>query len=412
MKLLFLNAVGVIGGAERVLISILSNLKTHCPNLHLILIVLTDGALIETAEKIGVEVIYLPLPQSINRLGDSGFKTRFRVLSKLNLLFQMGQSVPSLLGYLRQLKHTIQQLQPDLIHSNSIKTHLLLAFLRKVKCPIVWHIHDFYGTRPLVATLLKWAKRSATSAISISTAIATDAEALLNPLPIHTIYNTVDLNYFVPSSIEQHNSDCLNIGLVATFARWKGHEIFLQAAAQVMAAIGDIPVRFQIIGGPIYQTQGSQFSIEELQEIVKQLDLEPVVDFLGFQKEMVTVYQGLDIVVHASTQPEPFGLVILEAMACGKPVIVSCAGGAAELFTPHHDAIGVPPNDAPALAHALIELICDRNQRQRLGQHARETIEQRYRPEQQIEAIATVFQSLIHREFTQDQEFCLFVKSK
>src|SRR5262249_49509813 len=87
--------------------------------------------------------------------------------------------------------------------------------------------------------------------------------------------------------------------------------------------------------------------------------------------ELAAVYRALDIVVHASTQPEPFGRTIVEAMACAKPVIVSAAGGAAELFTPGHDAIGTPPRDVRALSSAIKELLLDCQLRQHIARNAR-----------------------------------------
>ena len=83
--------------------------------------------------------------------------------------------------------------------------------------------------------------------------------------------------------------------------------------------------------------------------------------------------RSLDIVVHASTQPEPFGMVIIEAMACGRAVIASQAGGAAELFVDGEDALAHPPGDATALARQIERLARDPELRSRIGAAGRET---------------------------------------
>jgi glycosyltransferase involved in cell wall biosynthesis len=80
--------------------------------------------------------------------------------------------------------------------------------------------------------------------------------------------------------------------------------------------------------------------------------------------------RALDVVVHASTSPEPFGLVIAEAMACERPVIVSVAGGAAEIVTLGVDALGHHPGDAEGLAARMTELAIDPALRRRLGSAA------------------------------------------
>ncbi len=101
-------------------------------------------------------------------------------------------------------------------------------------------------------------------------------------------------------------------------------------------------------------------------------------EFWSFQDNIVKVYNFLDIIVHASIQPEPFGLTIIEAMACGKPVIASQAGGAAELFTHEHDALGVAPKDIKELATAIERLIDSPQLCHYLGKNAQETVRQRF----------------------------------
>ena len=90
------------------------------------------------------------------------------------------------------------------------------------------------------------------------------------------------------------------------------------------------------------------------------------------------MYRSLDVVVHASTRPEPFGLTIAEGMACGRAVVAARTGGAAELFTPDQDAVAAPPGDATALAEALGHLIDRPSLRQSLGAEARRTAAARF----------------------------------
>jgi glycosyltransferase involved in cell wall biosynthesis len=91
--------------------------------------------------------------------------------------------------------------------------------------------------------------------------------------------------------------------------------------------------------------------------------------------------RGLDIVVHASTEPEPFGLVIAEALACGKAVIVSAAGGAAELVDDGTDAVTVVPGDTAALARAIERLAGDPFMRAQIGAAGRASAVRRFDPD-------------------------------
>jgi glycosyltransferase involved in cell wall biosynthesis len=206
---------------------------------------------------------------------------------------------------------------------------------------------------------------------------------------VRVIHNVVDTARFFPAAVDGRTLDqlsglpvpdspCLRIGLVATYARWKGHEVFLKAARALLDRGPQSPVRFYVIGGPIYATAGSQWTRAELLQQITELNLSNHVGLVEFQQDPADIYRALDIVVHASTQPEPFGLTIIEAMACGKPVVVSQAGGATELFTGNVDALGASPANAEELASRLQALAIDDALRTRLGEAAQRTARNRF----------------------------------
>jgi glycosyltransferase involved in cell wall biosynthesis len=99
--------------------------------------------------------------------------------------------------------------------------------------------------------------------------------------------------------------------------------------------------------------------------------IESCFGLVPFQDDVARVYRALNVVVHASTQPEPFGRTIIEAMACARPVIVARAGGAAELFKEGANAFGFEPCSAAKLAETMMRAL-DPAVRARLGQSARQ----------------------------------------
>src|SRR6202035_1639933 len=101
-----------------------------------------------------------------------------------------------------------------------------------------------------------------------------------------------------------------------------------------------------VVGGALYQTNGSQFAIDDLRRYAADRGIGEMVGFTGFVAKPEEALRALDIVVHASTEPEPFGLIIAEAMACGRAVIASDAGGAREIFTAGVDALSHAPGNA------------------------------------------------------------------
>jgi glycosyltransferase involved in cell wall biosynthesis len=183
----------------------------------------------------------------------------------------------------------------------------------------------------------------------------------------------------------------IRVGLLATLARWKGHEVFLRALSQIPA---DVPVRGYIIGGALYQTDGSQYSLTELKTLAKQLGVADRVGFTGFVDQPAATMRSLDIVVHASTQPEPFGLVIVEAMACARAVIVSDAGGAAELIEAGTNALVHTPGDVKQLADRIKQLATNPELRQRLGAAGRVTAETRFDRTRLARELVAIYQLL------------------
>lgn len=383
MKIVYLNPIGSIGGAEQVLLCCLRGVREACPDAQLHLVVGSAGPLIDQARALGVDVTLLPMPAALSGLGDSAFRYARRLRGSWDFCTQALRALPSAWCYFRAMRSLLRELRPALLHSNGLKTHWVARLAGPRGTPIVWHLHDFYGLRPLMARTLHRARRGVAGGIAVSHAVARDAQKVLPGLPLAVVPNAIDLCRFSPGAEDGRWLDeavgwstaspsTVRVGLVATYARWKGHDVFLEAAARALSSSSQPPLRFYLVGGPIYHTR-AQFTEAELKARAVALGIAARVGFVGFQQEIARVYRSLDIVVHASIHPEPFGLTIAEAMACGKPVLVSRAGGAAELFTDGQDAFGVVPGDVAGLANAIRRLAEDPDSRRRLGENARAT---------------------------------------
>ena len=382
MKIVFLNTGAVLGGAERCLLDLMASLRQTMPDIEIHLVTGAQGPLLAQAEEFGARTTVLPMPTAFERLGDSSLRGgRGRVV-------RFGLSAPAALWgawrYRRQLGRLLADLRPDVVHSNSIKFHLLT---RKSAGPlVVWYIHDFLGARAVAAKILRWLQ-GVDGCVAVSRAVAQDAQSVLPGVPVEVVYNAIDVDHFRPgpsnvsldglAGLPEADPSIVRVGLVATYARWKGQDIFLDAAAQLAQQLSPGTARFYIVGGPIYQTQGSQWSREELRARAQAVGAADV-GFIDFQNDPRDVYRALDIVVHASTRPEPFGRTVVEAMACGRAVVVTQAGGAAELFTDGHDAIGVSAGDPLGLAERLQELIGNSQRRAEFGANARRSAEVRF----------------------------------
>jgi glycosyltransferase involved in cell wall biosynthesis len=285
------------------------------------------------------------------------------------------------------------------LHTNGIKGHVLGARAGGPK--LVWHMHEYVGDRALTRALLKSHAPRAAAIVANSSSVAEDvARALAPPVTVRVVHNAVDLEMFTPTGpsddldaragLAPAPTGTIRVGLVATFARWKGHEVFLRAIA---ALPRDLPVRGYVIGEPLYDTAGSQYTIDELRACAARFGAADRVGFTGFLRAPYAM-RALDVVVHASTRPEPFGLVIAEAMACGRAVVTSAAGGARELIEPDVDAIVHQPGDAESLSRAIARLAADERLRRQLGTRAREAACARFDPDRLAAALVEIYEQV------------------
>jgi len=360
-----------------------ASLRKHYPGCQTTVIVGDHGALLSKLKGLGADTMLIPFPRTLALIGDAGAGgPAGATVSRGRVLWRLVRGGPLIATYLRQLSDAIKAAGPNVIHSNGFKMHLLGTWAAPRRIPVIWHLHDFVSLRPFMRQLLKLAMHRCSAVIANSHSVARDLAATVTHAPaVDTIYQAIDLNNFVPegrrldldalAGMAPAPDGTLRVGLVATMARWKGHEVFLRALSMLPGEL----MRAYIIGAPIYRTAGSQYSLAELRRAVSALHLDGRVGFTGFISDAASAIRTLDIVVHASVAPEPFGLSVAEAFACGRAVVASRSGGVLEIMRENHNALGHRPGDAHGLALALARLAEDSTLRLTLGRAARQTAE-------------------------------------
>ncbi len=347
----FVSVGAALGGSERVLLELAPRLPTH--DVAPTVVLPKSGPLGEALLAAGVPVVVAPAPERLLELSQ-----RERPLGG-----DAAGLVRGLMAWGRALRAA---LPPGIrvLHSNGFKAHLACALVRGGGQRRVWHLHEFPPPRtgPLWRLLAR-AVPDATLAVSRAVAAAWRIPGATPAV----ILNGVDLERFRPAPrtgwIHQSlalPADARLIGMPAVFARWKGQIPVVEAFERAAARVPD--AHLVIAGGPIYDTVAERGYAEELVRRVGRSSLAGApaarlgdrIHFLKFQAEPWRLYPELDLVVHYSTRPEPFGRVIVESLACGVPVIAARAGGPLEIV--EHGVSGwlVEPGDPAALAEAMV----------------------------------------------------------
>ncbi|WP_193552244.1 glycosyltransferase family 4 protein [Oleisolibacter albus] len=202
----------------------------------------------------------------------------------------------------------------------------------------------------------------------------------VGPDRLRLIHRGVDVDIFQPGRVTQARladligawrlpEDQRIVMLPGRLTRWKGQGVLIEAIAR----LGRPDVRAVLVGADQGRTEYRQ----ELEQRIKALGLEAQVTITGHCNDMATAYMLADVVVSASTEPEAFGRIIVEAQAMGRPVIVTDLGAVKETVIDRETGLVVPPNDPDALAQAIAAVLdLDPLQRQAVGldgmRHARE----------------------------------------
>jgi glycosyltransferase involved in cell wall biosynthesis len=334
-----------------------------------------DGPLAERLRSANVSVEVLSLDERTRSLG------RERAFVELPL------QLVATLRYAFRIARRVRELDADVVHTNSLKADIYGGFAaRFARVPAVWQVHDRiardYLPRPVVA-LVRAAARV------LPSAIVANSRETLGTLParrtsaiVHAPVDALDVR-------TNGWQGPLRVGMIGRLAPWKGQHVFLDAFAQ---AFGDGDATARVIGAALFGEDEEEYG-RALHGQIDSLGLTERVELTGFRADVAAELAQLDVLVHASVVPEPFGLVVAEGMAAGLPVVAADAGGPAEMIEDGVTGLLYRAGDAAALAEALRRLEADAPLRHKLGDAAREHA-RAFTPERAAEQLLEVFRSV------------------
>ncbi|WP_413438370.1 glycosyltransferase family 4 protein [Sulfuriferula sp. GW1] len=204
----------------------------------------------------------------------------------------------------------------------------------------------------------------------------------------YTVHNAVDLASFTPAPWP--GGPPYRIGIVANFAPFKRHEDFLRMAAEMLKTRQDL--EFLIVGD---DTEGSGRRAV-LETLAKELGIALYVRFQGHRADIPDIMRQLHVLVVPS-QFEPFGRVVIEAMACGRPVVASRDGGIPEIIDDGKTGSLVEVGDYVGFSRAALELIDDRERWENFSRNSVEAAQRRFSIQAHAKNILDIYGALSAR---------------
>lgn len=378
LRVLSISAAGAIGGAERSLFELLQALPREAFEIHVCCP--PDSPLSRLFRSAGTAVHEVPL-------------RRFR---RTRHPFLMAGQLRALHLSSREIAAHCRDLKIDLIHANTDASELVAwEVSRMTRIPHVWHCRDMTPMHGFAKIL----GNSAAAVVAISGAVENHLlKEGVSPAKLQCIDNGIDLTRFptpeeraalrqkarIALGIEQHRPILLSVG---AYVPWKKHELFLEALSALRLRLP--PVVGLLAGSDMFSQNEAYAKL--LRERAKQLALGgDVLKVLGQRDDVPELMCAADALVSCS-ENEPFGRVLVEAGACGLPVVSTRSGGKAEIIENNVTGILTEPGNARELAEACASVLTQEPLRTGMGRNARQRAVLLYDVKRASRDIAEVF---------------------
>jgi glycosyltransferase involved in cell wall biosynthesis len=332
------------------------------------------------------------------RIGESGLKRSApRLASRAQKALGWIDDVGNFLPFFVRLLLAILRHRPALIHANNepMCNRAALIAGRLTGIPVICHVRGNFG-QP--SRLLRWLYSLPAHFIAVSHWIADGMAPLGVPAQRTTcIYDGIELEKLDRDADGGAfrrrfgiSRDAFAVGLIGLLIPWKGQRLFLEAGRMLMERIRNL--QLVIVGGTPEVWADYE---RELRTAAADPAFKGRVVFAGHVSEMAQAYNGLDVVLSASTSPEPLGTVVIESLALGRPLVAPAHGGAAEMIEDNVTGLLFEPRNAVSLAAQILRLHDDPDVGERLGRAARESALRAFAVRHHVEQVQAIYERVL-----------------
>ena len=404
-RVVLVDHTAKMGGGEIALLNLCSHLDQERFDLHVILF--SDGPLREKLNQSGIGTTILEL--------DSGLVNAKKDKLGLSSLLRIVDVFRSI-KFAWRLSRVVQKLRANILQTNSLKADILGGIAgRLAGVPVIWHVRDRIADDYLpkkIATafrlLCQWMpdmviansnstletlQRNALKQATASTGRVDHMVTVHDGTPMNPASGEVPRSENVRHDMQQRV-----VSLVGRICRWKGQHIFIRAAALLQKEFPNSV--FRIVGSPLFEEKDYE---QELHDLVNQLGVNSLVQFTGFRTDVDAVMRESDLVVHASITGEPFGQVVIEAMAAARAVVATNGGGVPEIVLDGITGLLVPMGDADAMARAIRKLLNDPETSHKMGQAGKARVQSFFTIEQTAQKVSAIYMQILRRKIKSKQ---------
>jgi len=356
IRILFIHHNSAPGGAELSFADLVCSLSSDISKI----CALPEGPLARKLSSKGVQVVIVPmrpLYRSINPF--------YWLSSGLNVLSAMFK-----------MTRICRREGIQLIHANTFTGAIYAAPASLMSgIPMMWHERDLARHPLLTPIISKFARKI----IAISNAVADNLKSQFGTSgKIQVIYNGINIEGFAEDRKSEMQIHGVPAGkqvvlMTGQFVPWKGHKDFIDMASLVAE---NIPNAVFVLSGD-RNKPGQQEYVRELEGLIEEKKLKDKFFWTGFTEDMPGLLKSIDCVVLPSAG-EPFGRIVIESMAAGKPVVGVRAGAVPELIENGGTGFLVEPGDARAMAKTVSKLLCEDELSESIGEKGRLRASQKF----------------------------------
>ena len=353
-RILYLHAGAEMYGADKVLLELIKGLDSKEFEAHVILP--NDGVLVEALRQVGAKVSVLDYPilrrKYFNPKGIADYIRSYNFYAKQIALYAREHSI-------------------DMVHNNTAAVLEGIYLKRKLKLPLIWHVHEIIVKPKAISDFINMLMgRYADKIVTVSQAVANHIKQspFIKDSQVEVIYNGVDNAVYYPmdasSTREKFDiaQDALVIGMIGRVNAIKGQNDFIEAVEPLLEK-NEQAVAF--LAGGVFP--GEEWRLEELDNRIASSSVVSQIHRIDYYDKTSELYNMFDIFVLPSIKPDSLPTVVLEAMACSKPVVGYNNGGIAEMVVDDKSGCLVKPNRPQELSNAISLLLDSSEKREKFG---------------------------------------------